>query len=162
MKAGCGLAALGAFFFAVMLPVSAADDFLDPLGLEFRTISPRVVQVIPYPDQRIWVNGVRVYTHDPSHEAYIIRVGDVVDECESGRFHRYRLIALEGTEATLTRSTYACHEAYLGGGQTRLSSGDLIRTERMTVNLAAYALVDWDPVLRVETSGGHIYHSKAP
>lgn len=148
-----------------LLPLTVWGDgarLLDGLGLQFQVVTKASVSVLPYPDQRLWVNGIRIFTHDVSKEGYVMRVGDRIDEWESELCYRYHFDQLEGKVGTFTRSTYISHRVDIGNDQSRLSSGPLIRKETFTVDLAQFEIVDYDPIMHLEAGDAGVYRSKSP
>ena len=118
------------------------------------------IEICPFVDTRLWLNGRRLPTHD--EQSFVVHEGDQVDEWEDTVCYRYRFDSISANGVVVTRTTFASVQQDLGANRTALRSGRLLKVEVIRADASELPALIWDNSNWVEMGPPGIYSSKRP
>lgn len=123
------------------------DDKFHDLALGFQ-IKGNALEISPYWQQRIWLNGVPQSTESENQDprSFLIRPGDILYSEGPGVFYRYKLGNLDNGSITFTRWTFAQKIDQLSPHSRRFSVGRMLSVESFT-GVPLGMLIEYDQYL---------------
>jgi hypothetical protein len=116
------------------------------------------LELCPFEDTRLWLNGRRLPTHD--EQSFIVHAGDRVDSWNDSRCYRFHFESISTGEVVVDLSTFVSVRQDLGGNRNALKSGRLLEHEVMRIPASELPAMLWDNIQFVERAPPGIHNSK--